>query len=142
MIKFHRLSRAVIFKDNKVLLAKANGYSNTFLPGGHIEIWESTEEALKREIKEELGIKISIKRFLGDIEHQWESKGINNLEINHIFEAEMKDEFEKIESKENHLEFFWVKLEDIHKHSLQPFPLLDMLNNIDSISSYWKSTLR
>jgi 8-oxo-dGTP diphosphatase len=34
---FHHLARGICIKDNKVLLAQATGYTNTFLPGGHIE---------------------------------------------------------------------------------------------------------
>lgn len=53
---FHHLARAIFIKDKKVLLAQAAGYTNTFLPGGHIEFGESAKDVLIREIEEELGI--------------------------------------------------------------------------------------
>ncbi|MEK4938204.1 hypothetical protein MHH45_13735 [Bacillus sp. FSL K6-0042] len=33
---FHHLVRGVFLKDNKILLAQARGYTNTFLPGGGV----------------------------------------------------------------------------------------------------------
>jgi len=53
----------IIIRNNKILLAKRTeeelGYKNTWsIPGGSPEFNEGIEEALHREIKEELGCKI------------------------------------------------------------------------------------
>ena len=53
---FHHLARGIVLRDGKVLLARAIGHQNTFLPGGHIEFGESAKDALKREVFEELGL--------------------------------------------------------------------------------------
>lgn len=74
MQTFHHLARGIFIKDKKVLLAKAEGYNNTFLPGGHIEFGESAKEALVREIVEELGIESIVVNFIGLVEHKWEKK--------------------------------------------------------------------
>jgi len=57
---------ALILNDKKqVLLVKSHKWRNRFtLPGGHIEIGETIEESLKREVKEEIGLKIKPIRFL------------------------------------------------------------------------------
>lgn len=46
---------AVIFNpDNKILLCKSHKWDHKYvIPGGHIELGEKMEEALKREILEE-----------------------------------------------------------------------------------------
>ena len=59
-----RVKAFIINSDKKVLIARSNGGCQ--LPGGHVEKNESYEDALIREIKEEVGISISkqeIKEF-------------------------------------------------------------------------------
>ena len=65
---------AIIHKDDKIL-ATRRGYGEFInqweFPGGKIEENETKEEALKREIKEELNIDIEITNFALDIEYQY-----------------------------------------------------------------------
>jgi mutator protein MutT len=51
---------AIIFnKKNEILLIKSPKYKNKWMvPGGHVEFGEPMTQALKREIKEEVGIEI------------------------------------------------------------------------------------
>lgn len=58
----------IIVKNGKILLVKRAvspflGLWN--LPGGHVEYGETVEKAIKREIKEEIGNSVKIKRLLG-----------------------------------------------------------------------------
>lgn len=58
----------VILEKGKVLLVKRNHppfVGQWVLLGGHVEYGERVEEAVKREMKEELGIKVEIKSLLG-----------------------------------------------------------------------------
>jgi nucleoside triphosphatase len=49
----------------QILLVRSYKWRNRLtLPGGHIELGETAEEALKREIKEEVGLEIDLIRFL------------------------------------------------------------------------------
>lgn len=55
-------------KKNKILLVKRDiepFKSFWCLPGGHVDYNEKVEQALKREIKEELGVSIKIKKLVG-----------------------------------------------------------------------------
>lgn len=61
----------ILIKNNKILLAKRvkNPFKNYWcLPGGHVELFEKIDAAVKREIKEELGIKIKPKFLTFDQE--------------------------------------------------------------------------
>lgn len=65
---------AIIQKENKILATK-RGYGEFInmweFPGGKIESGETKEQALVREIKEELNIEISVDNFALDIEYQY-----------------------------------------------------------------------
>lgn len=65
---------AIIQKENKILATK-RGYGEFInmweFPGGKIESSETKEQALVREIKEELNIEISVDKFAIDIEYQY-----------------------------------------------------------------------
>ncbi len=55
---------ALIIKDNKILLAKRNHepfYDYWTTPGGWIEFGEKAEDAIKREVKEEVGLDVDVK---------------------------------------------------------------------------------
>ncbi|MBE7150933.1 NUDIX domain-containing protein [Bacillus mycoides] len=123
--KFHHIVRAIMIQDEKLLVAEYIGY-HYFLPGGHVEIGESAENALIRELREELGVTCSIKQFLGVIENQWQAKETLHHEINHIFEIdsnELKSDFTPI-SKESHLAFHWIDFnkENINSYTIMPTP--------------------
>jgi 8-oxo-dGTP diphosphatase len=58
----------IILKDSKVLLERRMvkpflGY--WALPGGHVDYGERVERAVRREIKEELGISVRIRKLVG-----------------------------------------------------------------------------
>lgn len=65
---------AIIQKENKILATK-RGYCEFInmweFPGGKIESGETKEQALVREIKEELNIEINVDKFAIDIEYQY-----------------------------------------------------------------------
>ena len=67
---------AVIIDDGKLFSAQRNhgkyaGYWE--FPGGKIESGESPEEALRREIREELCAEITIKRHFTTLSHEYEN---------------------------------------------------------------------
>jgi ADP-ribose pyrophosphatase YjhB (NUDIX family) len=62
---------AVILHEDRVLLVrrgKAPSFGKWSLPGGLVELGESTREAIEREIREECGIKISVIEVVGVID--------------------------------------------------------------------------
>ncbi|MGM9986973.1 MAG: NUDIX domain-containing protein [Bacillaceae bacterium] len=142
---FHHLVRGIFVKDDQVLLAQAIGQHNTFLPGGHIEFGESAKDALKREISEELDVACEVGRFLGLIEHKWESKGVIHCEINQLFEVISSEihEVQYLNSKEAHLTFFWCDRDKLEEKNLQPYPLRNVIQKYlkGNQEVWWESTL-
>lgn len=69
-----RVSAAIIIKDDLILATK-RGYGDYKgyweFPGGKREEGESGEDAIVREIKEELNADIAVDRFLTTVEYQY-----------------------------------------------------------------------
>jgi 8-oxo-dGTP diphosphatase len=63
-----RATAAVIFNEDKVLIAQRVKDLLWEFPGGKIDEGETPEECIIREIKEELSVDIKVKKFLGLIE--------------------------------------------------------------------------
>ncbi|MCG7342664.1 NUDIX domain-containing protein [Sporosarcina sp. ACRSL] len=143
--KFHHLARGIFIKDGKILVARAIGHRNTFLPGGHIEFGESAKDALIREIHEELGISCTVNKFLGLVEHKWMNKGVLNCEVNQVFEVHSEDLHTDINptSREPHIEFFWVNAMDLKEWNLQPHPLQIEIKSYmyGTQETWWASSL-
>lgn len=141
----HLLARAVIRKDGHVLVVQADGQSHTFLPGGHREAGENMAACLRRELWEELGVRATVGRYLGAVEHSWERGGERNYELNHCFSVTMPSlGLEASPSaREEHLTFGWVPVDRLDEVSLEPVPLRRLLG-VGPVSEtpWWASTLR
>jgi len=62
------ISAIILMRDNKVMLVKEvleDNKEHWIFPGGGVDFGETIEEAGIREIKEELGLNVKIKEFLG-----------------------------------------------------------------------------
>ncbi|WP_214767512.1 MULTISPECIES: NUDIX domain-containing protein [unclassified Exiguobacterium] len=62
--RFNHRAAAVIVKEGCLLIHRNIRDAFWALPGGRIQLMESGETAVVREIKEELGLEAQVKRFL------------------------------------------------------------------------------
>jgi len=71
---------AVMYRAGEVLIFRRGpgetGAGHWEFPGGKVEPGEGPEEALKREICEELGAEIEVEEYIGEIVHQYPAKKI------------------------------------------------------------------
>ena len=88
---------AVIKKEDKILVMP--GYDKVKnehfyrLPGGGIEFGETSEDALKREFREEIGAEIKIIKQIGISENIFIYEGKKGHEIVIAYEAELEEEY-------------------------------------------------
>ena len=89
------IALGLAIKDNKVLVSE--GYDKvkdqTFYRclGGGIEFLEKSDEALKREFKEEIGADVTVKDFLGLQENIFTFNGRDGHELIFIYTVDIKD---------------------------------------------------
>lgn len=110
-------TKALFYKNNKILFVKEHK-GKWELPGGRILFGESPEDALRREIKEELGFS-NIK--INDIIHIWTFLS-NVKDINYQFVVLVyncfTDEMNIIENKE-YAEAKWIELGEVNNLNMR-----------------------
>ena len=116
------LARGVYVDDGRLLVCHNLKKDNYFLPGGHIEFGESARFALRREIKEEMGLRCDVTKFLGVVEHAFRFRGEKTCEINLVFAIQFKRLRSSCPapSKEKKLEFLWMPLPLVARSKIEP----------------------
>jgi len=128
----------VIEHDGKLLAGK--GYDEAKdehfyrLLGGGVNFQETTEEAIRREIKEELDSEIEDLRLLDTVENIFEYNGEKGHEICFIYDGELANTSlfnkEKIHIVEETYEFdaHWVPVREFLEKDAQLYPKFDYKN--------------
>ena len=77
------VTAAILIKDNRLLIAQRKSKDRLpnkwEFPGGKVEIDETPEECLKREMKEEFGIDVTVREFLGESVYHYDHISIRLL---------------------------------------------------------------
>lgn len=122
--KIDIISRAVILDETgeKMLFCAPKDKRYYYLPGGHVEFGETAKEALKRELLEETGIKISADRFsfAGADENIFMQSGEKQHEVNFYFSVDERFSDREIIAKEDHLTFSWIPLSETYRFPIFP----------------------
>ncbi len=133
----YRVSGALKHGD-KYLFVKMNKNKFYCLPGGHVELGETAEEAAKREMEEELGFKVKVTKYLGEIQNFFMSlDGKPFHEVGKYFEVEAQNiddvclsDYERIENDKGfmqQLRFKWMTIEEAKAEFFRPECLLEIL---------------
>lgn len=74
--RFHCRVAGVAIANGKVLLCRSSGGQRPwFLPGGRAELLESSDESLRRELREELDVEATVDRLLWIVENFFDLDG-------------------------------------------------------------------
>ena len=116
-----KVTAAILVKDNKIIIAKRGPDDRLAhkweFPGGKIEINETPEQCLKREMKEEFDIDVSVDEYLGSSVYHYDHISIELLAYRTYWEGgeiDLKD----------HDEFKWVSLEQLAEFDFAPADLV------------------
>ncbi|WP_288155183.1 NUDIX domain-containing protein [uncultured Sharpea sp.] len=117
-IRFHITVKGICVYNGKTLIMKrvrpsTDGLGYWELPGGGLEYGETPHEALKRELREETGLKIKIIKPIYTftaIREDYQTVGIGFLAI---------PEDDHVHISEEHMDYKWVNEEEL-KATLDP----------------------
>lgn len=114
---------AIILHEGRVLIMRDEGIPHEYLPGGRLRVGETLEQALAREMREELGMSLPPHRLTFVCESFFMMRGsmYHELGMYYILEGapeELKargDRFTVTEGEEIH-HFFWVPVEQLKEY--------------------------
>ncbi len=113
---------AIIFNpEGEILLARSHKWKDNYvIPGGHIELGEKIEDALRREIMEETGLKIYDIHLVGLQQCIYE-KDFHEKKHFIFIDFACKVDTTKVKLNEEHQEYIWVNIDSIEQLPLEPF---------------------
>ena len=129
----------LVVKNNKLLLVDMDDSGFLCLPGGYVELGETTEEAVKRELNEEIRQDVIIEKYLGVVENYFINKYNKKMhEISFYYLMKLinddidDNEFTLIENDKGNkikLDFKWVDINDLDDFDVRPAFLKKIFNN-------------
>lgn len=139
-VDFMCRSCAVVMHDGKILFQKRRNDKYWALPGGKIEVLETTKEAVTRELKEELDITdITVGDVISVTENFFECNG--NRVHQYIFAHKVTFNYPKYNDVEGTFDgseegkdviFTWVKKDDLVNTPIKPDYVVNQLLNGES----------
>lgn len=121
----------VLEHNGKYLAVKINGNDFFCLPGGHVELGEDTDQAVLREMEEELGYKVEIKNLIAinqNFFYTEEGKTFHEIGFYYVVNAvdERNVNFNDFEREEldkgkiQHLVFKWFTKKQLKEIDFRP----------------------
>ena len=110
---------ALIVKDNRLLVVEDEDGFYTI--GGAIQVDEATEDAVVREVKEELGVASRAGQLAFIVENRFEQDGIHyhNIEFHYLVDL-LEDAPLLMQEDTKQLPCRWIALDDLHTVDLKP----------------------
>jgi 8-oxo-dGTP pyrophosphatase MutT (NUDIX family) len=122
-IKLYLRSAVIMETDEGYIFEKDYLTGIYFIIGGGIQINESSEEAAKREIFEEIGIKIDKINLKAIIERFFEEGNIKYHGIEFFYETKI---FDKIILPKN---FYTIKMDEMERMNIKPKIIYDIIKS-------------
>ena len=138
-VKLNFRTAMLIYHKGNVLLHKAKDEDFWNMPGGRVQFGEDSLSAVKREMQEELDVKIDNAKFVGFFENFFVYAGIRYQELLTVYSCELPDcELTKKQdfvALDNHnMEYHWHKKEDVKHLKCLPQIIYNIVDkNTDNI---------
>ncbi|WP_297430026.1 NUDIX hydrolase [Clostridium sp.] len=127
----------LLFDENKVLVHRLIKDDFYAFPGGRVEMFETTETTIVREMNEELGINVKVNRLLWICEDFFNHNDNKYHEICFYYLIEYKDnnilnkeDLFYITEGKNEFEFRWVDTKYIKNETIYPAFIKDRIHDL------------
>lgn len=127
---------ALIIHNNKLLVHKNINKNHYALLGGRVSIGESSDQAIRREVQEELGKSIELLKYLTTVENFFDMDGSRHHEILFVYLADFIDiddkkidySLENAEGKE-FLKYEWLDIDSLDNVTIFPSCIKDLFKS-------------
>ena len=132
----------IAIHDGRVLVEQAVGKGFCFLPGGRVEFGENASDALRREVREELGEPATIGRLLITADNLFEFDGRRIQEVNLYFMVELDedspilDPVGMFEGAEPNVVLEWIPVDELERANLKPEFLQEQIRDLPRAPLY------
>jgi len=109
------VARCAIVNKGKLLLLYNVRRARYEMPGGKVKESEMLEQGARREVREETGCGVTIKKLLGTIDTESQGKTYRA----HVFLASTKDE-PRVMEPHTFSKLVWMPIEDYKNYTSQP----------------------
>lgn len=135
--RFNYRVGAIIKKGDLILIHKFMDADFSFLPGGRVQLGESAEAALRRELQEELQVEATISGVPFVAENLFQNKDEAFHELSFYFEVDGSNlslpQDGEIRGK---VQFFWRAHDDMTHLNLKPEFLRDKLHPLPTTTNH------
>ena len=112
-----KVTAAILVKDSMILIAQRGPESHQAnkweFPGGKVEVGETPEECLKREMMEEFQIDVSVDEYIGSNVCHYDCISIELMAFRtHWISGNL--------TLKDHLAFEWVKVTELNQYDFAP----------------------
>ena len=135
-IKFNYRVGLIIEKNDQIIIESSRVVDFSLIPGGRVKTLESTSQAMKREIKEEMGIDIEESEIVGkgliqsffklDNKRYHELFFIYKLTLNND-DTRFDNVSDNLDSKTNYYQ--WINKNTLEENNVLPNALKDIIDS-------------
>jgi 8-oxo-dGTP pyrophosphatase MutT (NUDIX family) len=140
----------VALVDGRLLVQQFEGETFWCLPGGRVEMGEPAEEALAREMREELGCEVRIGRLLWVIDNFFRHRRVDHHELGLYFAITLPEGSSQVsgepwtgsedvglaENETLELHFSWQPIDELPTLDIKPSCLREMLRELPAHPVY------
>lgn len=132
----YRVAGVLINGTNIMLTTKDNIHFT--VPGGHVQVGETTRETIVREYKEETGLDVEVDKLMATYENFFKYNGKDVQQILMVYKVSLKNNEQKIKLNPDNerTKYKWLNLNEIDNYFLYPKGIIKVIKGDDTNTNH------